>query len=81
MYSEEEEEEVMTPVRCVGSEEGEGQTTGRKSQAERRERTKRGRPRDKGLRKLSQKAFEIVRDMHNATYKDVACRLMMELSE
>jgi hypothetical protein len=87
VYSEEEEEEdLATPQRrgeqCGESEEeGELHTTGRKSQFEQRQRIRKPRPRDKGLRKLSEKAFDIVRDMRNATYKDVAYRLVQEISE
>jgi len=43
--------------------------------------SKKSRPREKGLRKLSQRAYEIVQDLKNATYKDVATKLVQELNE
>ena len=60
-------------------EEGQLHTTGRKSELQ--QTAKRSRPREKGLRKLSQRAFEIVQEMKNATYKEVAAKLVQELNE
>jgi hypothetical protein len=70
----------VTPIRqdehCKQEiEEGEMHTTGRKSELE--GTGKRSRPREKGLRKLSQRAFEIVQDLRNATYKEVAAKLVL----
>ncbi len=37
---------------------------------------KRSRPKEKGLRKLSARAFQIVKEMGEATYKQVAIKLI-----
>jgi shikimate kinase len=42
--------------------------------------SKRSRPKEKGLRKLSQRAYEIVLNMRSASYKEVANRLVDELN-
>lgn len=42
---------------------------------------KKSRPKEKGLRKLSQRAYEIVQDLRNATYKQVAAKLLLEINE
>jgi hypothetical protein len=41
---------------------------------------KKSRPKEKGLRKLSQRAYEIVLNMHSASYKEVANKLVDELN-
>ena len=41
---------------------------------------KKSRPKEKGLRKLSQRAYEIVLNMRSASYKEVANRLVDELN-
>lgn len=79
VFSEDEEEELVTPLREEGKLwDGEPHTTGRKSEGE---VARRSRPREKGLRKLSQRAFEIVQEMRNVTYKEVASKLVQELNE
>ena len=57
---------MVTPQRDasrsgLSEEDVEVHTTGKKSQLEVTRGSKKPRPRDKGLRKLSEKAFEIVR--------------------
>ena len=42
--------------------------------------SKRSRPKEKGLRKLSQRAYEIVLNMRSASYKEVANKLVDELN-
>jgi hypothetical protein len=42
---------------------------------------RKSRPREKGLRKLSQKAYEIVQELKNATYKEVATKLVEDMNE
>lgn len=42
---------------------------------------KKSRPREKGLRKLSQRAYEIVIEMKYATYKEVAAKLVFEMNQ
>ena len=69
---EEEEEEPMTPEERRGEakkeeEEGDVHTTGRKSIPD--QSFKRSRPKEKGLRRLSNRAFEIVQEFQNVTYK------------
>ena len=41
---------------------------------------RRSRPKEKGLRKLSQRAYEIVLNMRSASYKEVANKLVDELN-
>jgi hypothetical protein len=41
---------------------------------------KKSRPKEKGLRKLSQRAYEIVLKMRSASYKEVANKLVDELN-
>lgn len=41
---------------------------------------KKARPKEKGLRKLSQRAYEIVLKMRSASYKEVANKLVDELN-
>ena len=48
-------------------EEGDVHTTGRKSIPD--QSFKRSRPKEKGLRRLSNRAFEIVQEFQNVTYK------------
>ena len=78
IYSENEHEHV-TPIKATNHGRPEAEigwlaTTGRKSEKE--SGLKRPRPREKGLRKLSQRAFEIVTEVKNATYKEVATNLL-----
>ena len=76
----------MTPMKnevlCKEDlEQGEQHTTGRKSQLESKHLNRKSRPREKGLRKLSQKAFEIVQELKNATYKEVATKLVEDMND
>lgn len=41
---------------------------------------RRARPKEKGLRKLSQRAYEIVLNLRSASYKEVANKLVDELN-
>jgi hypothetical protein len=41
---------------------------------------KKSRPKEKGLRQLSHRAYEIVLNMKTATYKEVANKLVVELN-
>ncbi len=68
---------MVTPER--GIENCADQTTGRKSDRGRIPR--KARPRDKGLRKLSERAYEILMELRHATYKEVAGKLVRELKE
>ena len=42
------------------------------------ERHREARPKEKGLRRLSLRAYQIVVELRNATYKEVATRLVEE---
>ena len=69
----------MTPLNQMCMDQIELHTTAKKS--DHIHSGVKSRPKDKGLRKLSQKAFEAVQELKNATYKEVATRLVSQLNE
>ena len=59
----------------------ENNSTGCKSQNDKYIQVKKSRPKDKGLRGLSAKAFKVVLELKETTYKEVALKLLKELSD
>lgn len=85
---EQDDEQYQTPPRDRNSDKPWGKfsvfdkplpSTVASSKPDRANETKR-RPKEKGLRKLSQRAYEIVLNMRSASYKEVANRLVDELN-
>jgi hypothetical protein len=60
---------------------GETASTKKKSNQINAVTNKANRPKEKGLRKLSGKAFQIVKELGEVTYKTVALRLINEIQE